>query len=56
MSKTGTLDGNSILRQNELDLIARFKDIKSINSTLTQRQLAKEFSYSDCTLKDKEMS
>ena len=34
ISKTGNLDANLISRQNKLDLMARFMEIKSVNPRL----------------------
>ena len=50
ISKTGNLDANLILRQNKLDLMSRFMELKSINPKLGQDQIAKEVSYSCSTL------
>ena len=41
-SKTGSLDASLISRQNKLDFMVRFMDIKSVNPTLRQDQIAKE--------------
>ena len=49
-SKTGNLDANLILRQHELDLMARFMEIKSTTPKLTQNEIAKELGYSNSSL------
>ena len=36
ISKAGNLDSNFILRQNKLDLIAWFMEIKSVNRNFRQ--------------------
>ena len=41
LSRTANLDSNLILRQFKLDLMARFKEIKSINPKLGQDQAQK---------------
>ena len=47
MSKTGNLDADLILIQYIIDLLSRFKEIKSINPKLTQKQKTTELRYSD---------
>ena len=47
---TGKLDANLILRQQKLDLMARFMHTKSINPELKQKEIAKELGYSSSTL------
>ena len=49
-SKTGSLDGNSIARQYEPDLMARSMEMKTINSKLKQSELAKELVCSSSTI------
>ena len=51
MSQTGNFDSTLILPQCKLDLMARFKEIKSVNPTLRQDQIAKELSSSSSTSK-----
>ena len=48
--QTGNLDSNLITRQYKLDLMARFIEIKSLNSKLRQDQIAKELGCSSITL------
>ena len=50
ISETGNLDSNLILRQYKLDPMARFMEIKSVNTKLKQNQIAKELGYSNSTL------
>ena len=50
ISKTGNLDANLMSRQNKLDLMARFMDIKSVKPRLRQDQIAKELGCSKSTL------
>ena len=45
-SQTGNVYSNLILRQQKLDLIARFIEIKSMYRKLTQKEIAKELGYS----------
>ena len=40
-SQTGKLDGNLVLRQYEFDLMAKFKEIKSLKPRLTQKEKLK---------------
>ena len=51
ISQTGNLDSNLILRQYELDLMARFMEIQSVNPKLGQNQIGKELGCSSKTLK-----
>ena len=41
ISKTANVDFNLILRQNKLDLMARFMEKKFVNPKLRQDQIAK---------------
>ena len=41
VSQTGNLDSNLILRQYKLDLMNMFKELKSLNPRLTQKEIAK---------------
>ena len=50
LSKTGSLDSNSITRPYKLDLMARFMEIKSAKTRLKQDQIAKELGCSGSTL------
>ena len=50
ISKTGNLDSSLILRQYELDLMAKFTEIKSNDPKLTQKRIAKQIGFSDSTL------
>ena len=50
-SKTGNLISSPMLRQYELDLMARFMEIKTMNPRLTQNEIAKELVYSSATVK-----
>ena len=50
-SKTGNLDSNFITRQYKLHLMARFMEIKSVNTKLKQSEIAKELGCSFSTLK-----
>ena len=50
ISKTGNLDSNLVTRQYKLDLMPRFKEIKSMNPGLRQDQIAKEIGCSSSTL------
>ena len=50
ISKTGNLDTNLKLRQNNLDLMSRVMEIKSNNPNITQKQTAKKLGDSDCTI------
>ena len=50
ISKTGNLDSNLILRQFQLDFLAKFMEIKSVNPNLIQDQIAKELCCSSSTL------
>ena len=49
-SRAGDLDANSILRQDKLDLMARFMEIESVNLRMKQKKIAEELSYSTFTL------
>ena len=51
ISQTANLDGKLILRYYELELMASFLGIKSMNPTLTQKEIAKELGYSVSSLK-----
>ena len=42
ISETGDLKVDLIMRQNKLDKLARFMEIKSINSKLRQSEVARE--------------
>ena len=42
-SRTGNLDAILILHQHKLDLMARFKETKSINAKMKQKELAKNY-------------
>ena len=44
--KTGNLDANLISRQYNIDLTARFMEVKSMIPKLTQREIAEELEYS----------
>ena len=44
-SGAGKLDANLILRQYKLDLMPRFKGIKSINPKMKEKEIAKEPGY-----------
>ena len=50
MSRTDILDSNSILRQNNMDLIVRLMEIESVNPKIRQDQIAKELGCSNSTL------
>ena len=50
ISKTRSLDSNRILRQYKLALMARFVEVKSINTKLRQDQIAKDLGCSTSTL------
>ena len=50
ISETGNLDSNLILRQYQLDLMARFMEIKSVKPKLGQDQKPKKLSFSSSTL------
>ena len=50
ISRTGNLDATLILRQNKLDFMARFMELKSINPKMEQKDIAKDLGYSNCTL------
>ena len=41
-SKTSNFDSKLILRQNKLEFLARFMEIKSVNTKLKQGAIAKE--------------
>ena len=49
-SKTGNFDCNLILRQYNLDLMATFTKVISVNPNLIQAQIAKELCCSSSTL------
>ena len=49
-SSAGNLDSDLILRQKELDLMARFIEIKSDHPNLRQDQIAKELGCSSSIL------
>ena len=51
ISQTGNLDGNLILQQYKLDLMAGFMEKKSMNPKLGQDQVAKELVCSSSTFK-----
>ena len=51
LSKTDNLDSKLILRQDKLDLRARFMENKSVIQKEKQDQIAKEFGFSSSTLK-----
>ena len=50
MSQTGSLDSNLMLRQYNLDLMTRFKEIKAVSPKLKQDQIAKELGCPSSTL------
>ena len=50
ISQTGNIDNILILRQNKIDLMARFMEIKPVNPKLRQDQIAKELRCSSSTL------
>ena len=50
ISRTGILDGNLILRQHELNLLARFMEIKLTSPKVKQKEIATELGYSSSTL------
>ena len=50
LSKTGSLDSDSIMRHYKLDLMAKFMEIKSLNPKLGHDQMAKELGCSSSTL------
>ena len=50
ISQTGNLDSNLITRQYELELLAGFREINSLNPKLRQNQIAKELGCSSSTL------
>ena len=49
ISRTGNLDTDLLLRQNRLDLAARFREIKSVNPKIGQDPIAKDLGYSSST-------
>ena len=49
IAKTGDLSANLIRRQNKLDKIANFMEIKSANPKLKQSEIAKELKISSST-------
>ena len=49
--KTGNLDANLISRPYNLDLLAGFMEIKSVNANSKQCEIAKELGCSSSTLK-----
>ena len=50
ISKTGNLDATLMSRQNKLDLLARFIEIKSVKHRIRQDQIGKEIGCSSITL------
>ena len=50
-SKTGSLDSNLISPQNKLKIMAKFMELKSNEPRLTQKQISKQFGFSDSTIK-----
>ena len=50
ISRTVNLDANLIPRQQNLDLIARFMESKSINPKMKRKEIAKELGYSSSIL------
>ena len=50
ISKTGDPNVDLIMRQNNLDKMAKFLEIKSINPKLKQSGIAKELKISTCTI------
>ena len=50
LTKTVTLDSKMILQQYKLNLLARFKEVKSVNPKLGRNQIAKELGCSSSTL------
>ena len=50
ISKTGDLNADFILRQYNLDKMAKFIEIKSINPKLKQSEIVKELKISSSTL------
>ena len=51
ITQTGNLDSNLTLRQNKLDLMARFMDIKYVNPKIRQDRRANDLGFSSSTLK-----
>ena len=50
MSKTGTLEASSTLRQYKLDPTSRFIEFKSNGPKLPQKQMAQQLGYPDSTI------
>ena len=50
LANTGDLNADLILRQNKLDKVATFKEIKSINPKIKQSEIAKELKLSPSTI------
>ena len=50
-SKTGSLDSNLISPQYKLKIMAKFMELKSNEPRLTQKQICKQFGFSDSTIK-----
>ena len=49
-SKTGDHNADLIMRQNNLDKMAKYMEIKSINPKLKQSEIAKEMKISSSTI------
>ena len=50
ISQTGNLDSNLVLRQSELDMMARFMEVKTLNPRVIQKEIAKELGCSSSNL------
>ena len=50
ISKAGNLHALLVFRQQMLDLMARFMEIKSIKPRMKRKEIAKELGYSNSTL------
>ena len=50
LSKTGNLDANLILHQYKINLMSRFREVKSVNPKIKQSGIAKELGCSSSTL------
>ena len=48
--QTRNRDDNLVLRQNQLDLMARFREVKTINPKMKQKEVSNELGFSNSTL------
>ena len=48
--RTGNVDANLLIREYRLDLMARFKEIKSLHTKVKKNEIARKLRFSSSTL------